>query len=825
MLSRFLRDRRANVLPIFAIAAVPLIVAVGAVIDYTNAFDQRMVVQSSMDAAALAAGKQIGIMDTSEEIEARADEFFVANVQPSKVQIVPELDTVISASTVDINTTLHVPTYFLGLIGLDEFVFDLHSQVTVGMGTLEVALALDNSGSMAGTKITTLVTAAGDLTETLFDLGATSTQVDPVKVAVVPFAGSVNVGAANKTSGWMDTTAVNPYHGENFEGASGSPPVSTNSPAVNIFSLYDSLSGTSWGGCVEERPAPYDVQDDAASTGTPSTMFVPTFAPDEPDNWTCTASTCDFAGTTDATRRRIGAPTGTHDFNNYLPDANGGSCGTTFNTFTMTSATPAVFTKTSHALTAGTEIVLNTTGALYTGLTEGASYYVATVPSANTFTVTTQSTGTTFTLTPTAGVAFTVTAASPAVFTKSSHGLTAGTTIKLTTTGSLLTGLNTTTTYYVISSGLSTNSFRVSTTSGGSAVNTSGSQSGTHSYIKQTPTVFTATSHGLSVGNAVSLTTTGALPTGLATNTVYYVVSVPSSSTFTLSATSGGTGIVATGTQSGTHKFVKLVNTSGSQSGTHTYALGTKVANWTCQSGSAACGGTGIGKSEQTALLGQNIAASPLCKYGTTTNMATPTSIMVDISGYGDDYAGGPNLLCTTMAVEPLTTTEATVQTKISSMIASGSTNITSGLMWGWRALSPTAPFTEGRDYTAADNQKILILMTDGQNTYEGNGKFVVSQYGAWGYVWKSHLGTTSTNENTVQDKMDERTALACSNIKAAGIKIYTIAFQVSDATTVQMLSDCADDPDMAFTASDNTALLAAFTAIGDDISLLRIAQ
>ena len=38
--------------------------------------------------------------------------------------------------------------------------------------------------------------------------------------------------------------------------------------------------------------------------------------------------------------------------------------------------------------------------------------------------------------------------------------------------------------------------------------------------------------------------------------------------------------------------------------------------------------------------------------------------------------------------------------------------------MWGWRVLSPTAPFTEGRAYTANDNKKILVLMTDGENTY-----------------------------------------------------------------------------------------------------------
>jgi hypothetical protein len=76
---------------------------------------------------------------------------------------------------------------------------------------------------------------------------------------------------------------------------------------------------------------------------------------------------------------------------------------------------------------------------------------------------------------------FTVSIASPAVLTKSSHGLRPGDTIVLTTTGSLPTGLSTNTTYYVITTGFSTNSFRISATPEGTAINTSGTQSGTHS--------------------------------------------------------------------------------------------------------------------------------------------------------------------------------------------------------------------------------------------------------------------------------------------------------------------------------------------------------
>lgn len=78
------------------------------------------------------------------------------------------------------------------------------------------------------------------------------------------------------------------------------------------------------------------------------------------------------------------------------------------------------------------------------------------------------------------GDTVTITIASPAVVTLSSHGFGVGQQIKFSTTGALPTGITAGTTYYVISTGLATNTFQFSATSGGSAVNTSGSQSGTH---------------------------------------------------------------------------------------------------------------------------------------------------------------------------------------------------------------------------------------------------------------------------------------------------------------------------------------------------------
>lgn len=79
---------------------------------------------------------------------------------------------------------------------------------------------------------------------------------------------------------------------------------------------------------------------------------------------------------------------------------------------------------------------------------------------------------------------------------------------------------------------------------------------GTFTVTVATPAVVTLASHGLVTGDQVYLTTTGALPTGLSANTLYYVVYVDAN-TFNLATSRAnavaGTKIATSGTQSGTH--------------------------------------------------------------------------------------------------------------------------------------------------------------------------------------------------------------------------------------------------------------------------------
>ena len=135
--------------------------------------------------------------------------------------------------------------------------------------------------------------------------------------------------------------------------------------------------------------------------------------------------------------------------------------------------------------------------------------------------------------------AVTMTIAAAADFTFTNHGLVADDTVQFTTTGALPTGIVAGTDYFVITSGLSANTFKLATTQGGTAINTTGTQSGTHTFIKTAKRA-----HNYVNGDTLllSASTVGMLPTGLSGASVYYVVNKTTYS-FQLSLTNGGSAV------------------------------------------------------------------------------------------------------------------------------------------------------------------------------------------------------------------------------------------------------------------------------------------
>lgn len=79
--------------------------------------------------------------------------------------------------------------------------------------------------------------------------------------------------------------------------------------------------------------------------------------------------------------------------------------------------------------------------------------------------------------------AVTVTIASPGVITFANHGLVANQQVVFSSNGALPTGISAAVMYYVVGASITTNTFQISATINGAAINTSGTQSGTQTFI------------------------------------------------------------------------------------------------------------------------------------------------------------------------------------------------------------------------------------------------------------------------------------------------------------------------------------------------------
>ena len=126
--------------------------------------------------------------------------------------------------------------------------------------------------------------------------------------------------------------------------------------------------------------------------------------------------------------------------------------------------------------------------------------------------------------------------------TSTGHGLTAGTAVYFSGSATLPAPATATTKYFVLATGLTANAFKVSTTAGGTAVNFTAA--GTSVQVMRDATVVAAgtvtlPAHGLVANDPVYFTGT-TLPTGITAGTKYFVKTVPSTSTFTVSNTVGG---------------------------------------------------------------------------------------------------------------------------------------------------------------------------------------------------------------------------------------------------------------------------------------------
>lgn len=250
---RFLRNTRGNVAFTFGLTLLPLIGAVGLATDSSLALMVRNQLSESLDTAGLAAGRAI----FSDHAEIDAQQFFQANfphdfldssVTAFDVQIGPDQEFV------TLTASATVPTRFMKIWGKDSVTVQARTVVHRANRGMELALIMDNTGSMrSGGKMSAMKAAAHKLIDNIY---GDFEEHENLWVSLVPYTAAVNIGANNDD--WLD-------------------------PADQYFDADDPFAPSAWKGCVEARIAPLD-QTDATPASAPFTSYL--YAEDVDNDWT-----------------------------------------------------------------------------------------------------------------------------------------------------------------------------------------------------------------------------------------------------------------------------------------------------------------------------------------------------------------------------------------------------------------------------------------------------------------------------------------------------------------------------------------------------------
>ncbi len=179
--------------------------------------------------------------------------------------------------------------------------------------------------------------------------------------------------------------------------------------------------------------------------------------------------------------------------------------------------------------------------------------------------------------------------------------------------------------------------------------------------------------------------------------------------------------------------------------------------------------------------------------YDTTNTMpttSTPATLMV--------AENSPS--CVSAALLKLGYNWSTLSSEVDAMVANGSTNQTIGLAWGWQAQTTNVPLSAPA--LPANTQQVMILLSDGLNTQD-------RWYG------------DGSNQST---QVDGRMAIACTNLKAAGMVVYTVFVDLNGTQgNSAVLKSCASDPSKYYDLTTSSQIITTFEAIGEEITNLRV--
>jgi Flp pilus assembly protein TadG len=191
----------------------------------------------------------------------------------------------------------------------------------------------------------------------------------------------------------------------------------------------------------------------------------------------------------------------------------------------------------------------------------------------------------------------------------------------------------------------------------------------------------------------------------------------------------------------------------------------------------------------------------------------------------------GPNRACPTPIV-PLTKDMAKVRAGIDAMqFWNGSgTNISEGLAWGWRVLSPEAPYTQAAPFGSESVSKFMVLMTDGTNVSFGASNTInKSDYGSYGFLGTRGANNAAsridgkTSQSEAEKVLNTWTGTMCAQMKSQGVEVFTVLYNTTNSAVKTLFETCASRKENFHMASNTTALEKAFSDIGRSVAALHL--
>jgi len=276
--------RNGNAAILFGLALVPIVGATGAAVDYSMANANRTSMQKALDSTALALAKLMPLTQT--QLDTQGWQIFQASLGNISVTLQSsdlKIQTPATGKLVLDVSGQYKPS-ISGVIGIKEFPVGAHAEVTWGIKKLEVALALDNTGSMASSnKMTELKKASHNLLNTL---EKAAKNPGDVKISIIPFHTQTKVGTSNVNASWLrwdiwesENGSCNKSGGYNSQSSCTSQKVCTKPQYTSrsncednggnwVTATWTPANRNSWTGCVEDRDQNHDTLDTAPTSTT-----------------------------------------------------------------------------------------------------------------------------------------------------------------------------------------------------------------------------------------------------------------------------------------------------------------------------------------------------------------------------------------------------------------------------------------------------------------------------------------------------------------------------------------------------------------------------